>query len=89
MLVLSDMKRSGWILLLAIGGFWLLNACSPEIRQYNTYTRKGSISEKDSAAFFFYDRGDYEKASVLFEELQAAYRGSDRAKDSAYYYAQA
>ncbi len=89
LLVLPDMKRSGWIILLAIAGLWVLSACSPELRQYNTYTRKGSISEKDSAAFYFYKRGDYEKASILFEELQAAYRGSDRAKEIAYYYAQA
>lgn len=65
----------------------IAGGCSKEYRKYNTYSRKGSLSERDSAAFFFYREGNYEKASLLFEELQNDYRGSDRAKEMLYYYA--
>lgn len=66
-----------------------LSSCSKEYKKYTTYSRKGSISEKDSAAFYFYGRGDYEKASYLFEDLRPAYRGTDRAKTILYHYAYA
>lgn len=71
------------IILLAMG----MTSCAPELRKYNQWSRKGTLAEKDSAAFFFYERGDYDKASFLFEELQAAYRGDDRARTILYHYA--
>ena len=64
-----------------------LQSCSKEYKKYSTWTRKGSVSQKDSAAFYFYNRGDYEKASYLFEDLRPAYRGTDRAKIILYHYA--
>lgn len=71
-----------FILIGLLGG-----GCSQEYRTYNNYSRKGSLSERDSAAFFFYRQGNYEKAALLFEELQNDYRGSERAKEMLYYYA--
>lgn len=71
------------IIIVGIG----LQSCSKEYKKYNTWTRKGSISQKDSAAFYFYHRGDYEKAAYLFEDLRPAYRGTDRAKVILYHYA--
>jgi outer membrane protein assembly factor BamD len=65
----------------------LLGACSKEYRNFSTLSRKGNLAEKDSAAFFFYKRGDYEKASYLFEELRGAYRGTERAKTMLYHFA--
>ncbi|WNJ20827.1 outer membrane protein assembly factor BamD [Pontibacter sp. G13] len=65
-----------------------LASCSKEFRQYSQWSRKGTTSEKDSAAFYFYERGDYEKASLLFEELQSIYKGEDRARTVLYHYAE-
>lgn len=67
----------------------LFASCNKEYRTYSQYSRKGSISQKDSAAFFYYKNGDYERAGFLFEELQAAYRGQERAKTILYHYAYA
>jgi outer membrane protein assembly factor BamD len=86
-LVLSPMNKRIIIFFLAIAALLLFASCNKEYRTYAKYSRKGSISEKDSAAFFYYRNGDYEKASYLFEELQSAYRGSARAKDILYHYA--
>ncbi len=67
----------------------LMSSCSPELRKYNQFSRKGTLSEKDSAAFYFYRQGDCDKASYLLEELQGAYRGQPRAKDVLYAYCNA
>ncbi len=66
-----------------------LASCSPELKKYNQYSRKGNLVEKDSAAFYYFRQGDCDKASYLLEELQAAYRGQPRAKDVLYTYAYA
>ena len=62
-------------------------SCSKEYKKYTQWSRKGTISQKDSAAFYFYKRGEYDKASYLLEELRATYRGSERAKTVLYHYA--
>ncbi|MEO0896281.1 MAG: outer membrane protein assembly factor BamD [Bacteroidota bacterium] len=82
------MKRFLGISLLAMVIMGMMS-CSAEYRTNAKYTRKGTLSQKDSAAFFYYRNGDYEKASFLFEELQPAYRGTGRAKDILYHYAYA
>lgn len=63
------------------------SGCSKEYKQYTKWSRKGTITQKDSAAFFFYEKKDYDKASFLFEELQSAYKGQPRAKEVLYAYA--
>lgn len=78
-----------WFFILSLLALLVGTACSPEYRQYSQWSRKGSISEKDSAAFYFYERGDYEKAALLFEDLRGAYRGTDRARKLQYHYAYA
>lgn len=70
-----------------IGLVVILASCSATVRTNNKYIKSGTIAEKDSAAFFFYKRGDYEKAAYLFEELRGPYRGQPRGKDVLYYLA--
>ena len=41
----------------------IFSACNKELKKYNTYSRKGSIAQRDSAAFYFYERKSYEKAA--------------------------
>lgn len=72
--------------LLLIG---MLASCAPELKKYNQYSRKGTLSEKDSAAFYFFRQGDCDKSSYLLEELQGAYRGQPRAKDVLFTYCEA
>ncbi len=79
-----------WYFAWLIGlGWLLLSGCSAEYRQYNKWSRKGTLAQKDSAAFFFYEKEDYEKAAYLFEELKGAYRGDARAKTILYHFAYA
>lgn len=76
------------VLFLLIGAFLLsLTACNKELRTYNTYSRKGNVSQRDSAAFYFYKRGAYEKAGFLFEELMRLSRGGNRGPEYLYHYA--
>ncbi|MDX2249795.1 MAG: outer membrane protein assembly factor BamD [Bacteroidia bacterium] len=65
----------------------ILTSCSKEYKKYSQWSRKGTVSEKDSAAFYFYRQGDYEKAAFLFEDLRGTYRGAERAKTVLYHYA--
>lgn len=81
-----------WTLFLIVGSFVCLatfTSCSKEYKKYSQWSRKGTVSQKDSAAFYFYKKGDYEKAAFLFEDLRGTYRGSDRAKTVLYHYAYA
>lgn len=83
------MKKQLIISLGLLIGLFVFSSCSKEYSKYNQWSRKGTLSQKDSAAFYFYERGDYEKASYLFEELQGAYRGDRRAQTILYHYAYA
>jgi outer membrane protein assembly factor BamD len=88
LLALQVMKRNVLIFFLSFAGIVLLGtSCSKEFRQNVKYVNKGTFAQKDSAAFFFYNRGDYEKASFLFEELLGVYRGNPRAQTMLYHYA--
>lgn len=80
------MKLAPVLLALSIAGL-ALGSCAPEYKQFSRWSRKGSIAEKDSAAFYFFERKDYERAAFLFEELRAAYRGSQRDKVILYHIA--
>ena len=74
-----------FLVLFAIGLFGM--SCSKELRQNRKYSLKGGVAEKDSAAFFFYNRGDYEKAAFLFEELLGYYRSNTRYQEILYHLA--
>ena len=82
------MKSSLWtvfaLMLILMG-----TACSKEYKKYANWSRKGTTAQKDSAAFYYYNREDYDKAAFLFEDLRNVYRGGERAKDILYYYAMA
>lgn len=47
------------------------------------------LAEKDSAAFCYYQRKQYESASLLLEELLGMYRGTARMETVTFYYAMA
>lgn len=63
-------------------------SCSKKVRKYKKYQVKGSVAQRDSAAFFFYERGDYDRAGYLFEELLPLYTGGGRRKQILYNLAQ-
>ncbi|RMG21980.1 MAG: outer membrane protein assembly factor BamD [Bacteroidetes bacterium] len=65
----------------------LFASCSAERKQMRKYLLKGTLAQKDSAAFYFYERGDYEKANFLFEELMGRYRGKPEYENIIYHYA--
>ena len=83
------MKRSVSIYFIVIALFAgsLGISCNKEVRQNRKLSVKGGVAEKDSAAFFFYGRGDYEKAAFLFEELLGYYRSNTRYQDVLYHLA--
>lgn len=58
--------------------FISLTACSKELRQMNKWAKKGTPDQKDSAAMFFMRHKDYEKASILFEEVMGIKRNTSR-----------
>ncbi len=47
--------------------------------------KRGSISEKDSAAMYYFNKKQYETALPLFEELLGVYRGTGRYEKMMYY----
>ena len=81
------LKTYRLILLPALAVLLMLSACNKELRKYNNYARKGTIAERDSAAFYFYERESYEKAAYLFEELMRLGRGDARGPEYLYHFA--
>lgn len=75
--------------LLLLGSIFLFIAfgCSKEYRKYRKYSTKGTIDQRDSAAYYFFEKEDYEKAGFLFEELLGLYRGNPRGEDILYHLA--
>jgi outer membrane protein assembly factor BamD len=83
--------KKAWVIIfsLIIGGL-LLTSCGPEakvVKRMNNYIKKGSIAQRDSAAFYFYNKKNYEKASFLFEELMSLRRGGPQAANYLYHFA--
>lgn len=62
-------------------------SCSKESRLYRKYTLKGTVSQRDSAAFYYYENEDYSKAAFLLEDLLGYYRASKRYTDILYHLA--
>lgn len=67
--------------------FMLILALSSSCDPYAKLRKKGTVAEKDSAAFNYYEKGKYEHAVFLFEELMPLYRGKPRAREIYYRYA--
>ncbi|MEM6767153.1 MAG: outer membrane protein assembly factor BamD [Bacteroidota bacterium] len=82
------MMRKVPLLLLSCVLVGLLSvSCSKETRKFRKYSTKGDISQKDSAAFYFYNKGDYDKSGFLMEELLPIYGGRPRAEEVLYHLA--
>ena len=54
------------------------SSCSKEAKKYRLWSQKGTVAQKDSSAFYFYERKDYERSAYLLEELLGYYRGNPR-----------
>lgn len=82
------MKTGGYALV-----FWLILAalvsagCGKELRTYTKWSRNGDLNQRDSAAFYFYEKKNYEKAAYLLEELMSLRRSDQRAEEYLYTYA--
>ncbi len=63
-------------------------SCSKELRVMNRYAKRGTITQKDSAAAYFFKRKDWDKASILMEELigimKTTPRGEEMMRDMAF-----
>lgn len=84
------MRKTLIILIILSTALGLLSSCGTEgkvRKSMNTYVKKGTIAEKDSAAYYFFRKGSYEKASFMFEELMSLRRGDPRAADYLYKFA--
>jgi len=56
-------------------------------KRMNGYIKKGTVSQKDSAAFYFFEQESYDKASFMFEELMSLRRGDARSPEYLYHFA--
>ena len=57
------------------------------IGKFNKLVKNGDLETKYAAAVKYFDKEDYTRALTLFEELMAAYRGTERGEEVHYYYA--
>jgi outer membrane protein assembly factor BamD len=60
----------------------LLPSCNSE---FNKIKKSNDYAYKLEMAIKFYDKGDYTKAQILFEELQNVYKGTEKA-ETVYFY---
>lgn len=81
------MKKHVFILGALVLAVLMVASCSAERRQMRKYLVRGTMAQKDSAAFYFYNNGDYEKAIFLFEELMGPKRGTPEYENLIYHYA--
>lgn len=84
------MRKTLVILIILFTAFGLLSSCGTEgkvRKRMNNYVKKGTIDQKDSAAYYFYNNESYEKASFMFEELMSLRRGDSRSADYLYHFA--
>jgi len=73
--------RCLWGLFVLSGILFL--ACDP----YRKLAKSKKLSDRDSAAFGYFRKRQYESAALLFEELSGLYRGSLRGADVLYHLA--
>ena len=78
------MNRKSIILLIS-GLFIVLSSCS----KYQKLLKSTDNEEKYERAIAYYEDKDYYRAIQLFDQLQAIYRGTERAERIAFYYAYA
>ncbi|MDA3892410.1 MAG: outer membrane protein assembly factor BamD [Salinivirgaceae bacterium] len=70
-------------ILLFFVGLVLLSSCS----QYQKVLKSNDYNLKYEAAVKYYEDEDYYKAQSLFDELVSIFKGTDKAEDVLYYYA--
>jgi outer membrane protein assembly factor BamD len=70
-------------LTLIIASFLLLSACS----KYQKLLKKGTFDEKYKTAVEYYKKGDYYRASTLFEDVKPNLVGSDQQEQTELYFA--
>jgi outer membrane protein assembly factor BamD len=70
-------------LLWGLLGIWLLVGCDP----YRKLAKSKKLADRDSAAFGYFRKHQYESAAQLMEELAGLYRGSLRGADVLYHLA--
>lgn len=72
------LKSGSWTLaaLLALIALTALPGCDP----CRKLRKSKNLAERDSAAFCYYERKQYETASQILDELRGLYRGTDRAE---------
>lgn len=71
----------------ALAALMTLSACNKELRKFNKMARSENIAQRDSAAFYFYERKSYEKSAYLFEELMRLGRGGTQGPEYLYHFA--
>ena len=57
------------------------------IGKFNKLVKSADMEAKYAAAIKYFDKEDYSKALILFEELMSVYRGTSKAEEVHYYYA--
>lgn len=57
------------------------------VGKFNKLVKSGDLEAKYAAAIKYFDKEDYSKAIILFEELMSVYRGTAKAEEIHYYYA--
>jgi outer membrane protein assembly factor BamD len=70
------------ILIIALFGI-LLSSCS----EYQKILKSNDYNLKYKKAVEYYESGDYYRAQSLFDELVSLFKGTDKAEDILYYYA--
>lgn len=55
--------------------------------EYQKVLKSGDYNLKYTEAIKLYDKGDYYRAQTLFDELISIFKGTDKAEDILYYYA--
>lgn len=76
------MRKEGLFLIIALG-MSLLSGCDP----YRKLAKSKSLADRDSAAFGYFRKRQYESASQLLEELVGLYRGNTRGAEVLYHLA--
>lgn len=71
------------LLIIFIASAALLSGCG----EYQEVLKSSDLNYKFEKAVEYYDKGDYNKAYPIFDELINLYRGTEKAQDVYFYYA--
>jgi outer membrane protein assembly factor BamD len=55
--------------------------------KFNRLLKSGDMEQKYAAAVKYFDKEDYSKAQILFDELMGVYKGTAKAEEVSYYFA--